>query len=437
MTNSAEDRLRRGYRVVRLITAGSEAPWAGALISGPTGETVLAVDAALLGPEWTGWDAASSGHVLTPVDVLRRTDGHDVLLPVCTERVEEFLTRRASGGSDLTPGEGVTLAVSLMRGLGELPGLADDVRGEWWLTEAGRPVLATDRGAMSLESHTFVLLDRIATDVPMLADALRDAPDAVTDPRRRSRELGRREEMLFAAADPLPLATTTFGPRRARHRLPMATEPDAEPLEPAESPWPLTLSRHLDADWADLVSRTTTGVWRAMRTRRSGGRRPWLVAGGVAGAILVGGLVWPAGAGGPATAGADSAIASPESSAAADPASSPTSTPTGMDASATSPSAEEAVDLISITGTLLTARIDCAGDPTCLEAVIEAGAGRFPPGVVDLAPDERSLTLLDEFGGVAVARVDAVASAITSQLVVIVQDDDRWLLRDVYDVAEQ
>ena len=47
------------------------------------------------------------------------------------------------------------------------------------------------------------------------------------------------------------------------------------------------------------------------------------------------------------------------------------------------------------------------------------------------------MTLLDEFGGAAVLRVEASASPASPQLVVIVRTGDRWLLRDVYDVPEQ
>ena len=46
------------------------------------------------------------------------------------------------------------------------------------------------------------------------------------------------------------------------------------------------------------------------------------------------------------------------------------------------------------------------------------------------------MTLLDEFGGAAVLRVEAAGGA-PPQLVVIVRADGRWLLRDVYDVAQQ
>jgi hypothetical protein len=57
--------------------------------------------------------------------------------------------------------------------------------------------------------------------------------------------------------------------------------------------------------------------------------------------------------------------------------------------------------------------------------------------VIDLAPDRRTATLLDDFGGAAVVRVDAAGGEHPPQLVVLVQSEGRWLLRDVYAVAEQ
>ena len=85
-----------------------------------SGERRVLVDAKVLGREWKGWDAPPHGHVLAPIDVVWRSDGHDVALPVCTERVTDLLARRAATGPPLMPGEAVTLAVSVLRGFAEL-----------------------------------------------------------------------------------------------------------------------------------------------------------------------------------------------------------------------------------------------------------------------------------------------------------------------------
>ena len=157
--------------------------------------------------------------------------------------------------------------------------------------------------------------------------------------------------------------------------------------------------------------------------------RPWLVAGGLAGVVLTGGLMWPTGGGGPATAEV--------------PAGSPAATTPSPASASSEPVVDPPVeggteaDLGVIAAELLSARTTCAGDQACLEQVLETVDASFPDGVVDLTAAERTVTLLDEFGGAAVLRVEASASAASPQLVVIVRTDDRWLLRDVYDVPEQ
>ena len=59
----------------------------------------------------------------------------------------------------------------------------------------------------------------------------------------------------------------------------------------------------------------------------------------------------------------------------------------------------------------------------------------FGAGVIDLDAAHRTITLLDDFGGVAVLRVDGQQAPTTAQLVVIVESDGRWRMRDVHDVA--
>ena len=423
--------------MIRLMAGGADSPWPGALVCGPTGETSIAVDADSLGFDWTGWAAEPSGHLLGPVDILRRADGHDVLLPVCTERLEEFLARRA-GGAQLTAGECVTVAVSLLRATAELTAAESRVSGTWWLTEAGKPVLATETGQAPHEGQTAEHLRHLAEQAPVLAAALLDAAAVVAEPRHRTRELERAEAAIFAVADPLALATTTFGPKLARDRSIADARPGPVDAEPAPPSWVVSLSRHVDADWADLVSRTTTGVWRALRAPRTGRRRPWLLAGGIAGVVLVGGLMWPTGGAGPATA---EVPVGPTATPTPSPASAPagqSGTRTGPgEKTASDPPVDASTDLAAITADLLTARSACGQEESCLGKVQESGGARFPSGVVDLPADERTVALLDEFGGAAVLRAEASGSDATPQLVVIVRTDERWLLRDVYDVPKQ
>lgn len=427
--------------MIRLMAGGADSPWPGALVCGPMGETSIAVDAEALGRDWTGWAAEPSGHVLGPVDILRRADGHDVLMPVCTERLEEFLTRRA-GGSELSAGEVVTVAVSLLRATVELWATEARVCGAWWLTESGRPVFATETAGAPHDEQTAAHLQHLAGEAAGLGAALRDAAAAVVDPRRRVRALERAEATIFAFAEPLALATTTFGPKRARDRSITDGRADADDAEPPPPSWAVSLSRHLDAEWADMVARTTTGVWRALRAPRSGRRRPWLLAGGLAAVVLVGGLMWPTGGAGPATAevpvGQTVTPTPSPASAPTDPAESANDAgaPT-TDETHTAPSLDAPTDLAVITAELLSVRSACEDEESCLEKVQESTDARFPPGVVDLPAGERSVTVLDEFGGAAVLRAEASHSDDPPQLVVIVRTEARWLLRDVYDVPKQ
>ena len=431
MTDAAEARLQRGYRVVRQLAGDADSPWPGTLIRLPSGETAVAVDAELLGDGWHGWTADPAGHVLAPVDILRRPDGHDVLLPVCTERVTDFLERR--GGLDLSPGEGVTLSVSLLRGVAELPG-EDDMCGAWWLTEAGRPVFATDLPGAGVRAATADLLRLIALGVPPLGEVLIGAVEALTD-GRRGRALERAEADLFVVAEPAALATTTFGPRPVRNRPALDSGPPALGSPTEREPWALVVARSFDAEWADVVSRATTGVWRALRTPRAGRRRPWLVAGGLAGAILVGGLFWPSDPTGSATAETSTATTAPSSTPG--PTAEPEGVPdSGADGSGASADATPP-DLVSVTGALLTARRACEGDATCLAGIMETPGSQFPAGAADLPEPERTVILLDDFGGAAVLRVDPVVGKGAPQLVMVVQVDGRWLLREIHAIAQQ
>ena len=79
------------------------------------------------------------------------------------------------------------------------------------------------------------------------------------------------------------------------------------------------------------------------------------------------------------------------------------------------------------------ARTACAGDAACLAEWSSTRRRHSTPGAIDLEPSQRTTSLLDDFGGVAVLRVDAVdggdgGSARRRSCC----DDDRWLLRDVH-----
>lgn len=79
---------------------------------------------------WPGWALAGAEHVVAPLDIVLRPDGHDVLLPWCVRSVSSQLALRSAGEAEgVTRGEAVTLAVSILRGAVELmPGDAGKPR---------------------------------------------------------------------------------------------------------------------------------------------------------------------------------------------------------------------------------------------------------------------------------------------------------------------
>ena len=432
--------LGGAYRPIRAVRARVDGPWPGVLAHTSAGEAVVLVDADALGAQWRGWDAAADGHMLAPVDVARRSDGHDAVLPVCAERLDEFVRRR-SARMPLSAGEAVTLGVSVLRGCAQIAA-APDSTGDWWLDDTGRPVLATDASTERAFDTAAAVLEQVTVDPPVertWATALR----AVTAERVSVRELEAAEEALFAVATPEPLATVSLSPRGAAEIAPRvdasASGYGAHEIGDAPRP-PLwqSLVAGMDNDLAETLSRATTAVWRRLRraetTKRASSRRaPWLVGGAVAVAVLAGGALWPT-ASGVATEEPADAVTAPA----------PTTTGEGAGASPTpvrSPDGATAggsgvTDLAQVAAGLLDSRIACDGAPDCLATVV-ADSTPLPEGAIDLPAGELSLTLLDDFGDIAVLRLDAADGARPSQMVVILKRDGKWLLRDVSDVAQQ
>ncbi len=424
MTFAADERLLAPYRPVRRVSAGDDAPWAGLLVRLASGESRILVDAVTFDHDWPGWKAPPDGHLLAPLDVIRRSEGHDVMLPVCAERVEDFLTRRKATRVPLSVGETVTLGVSLVRGFAAGDAIGR-MTGEWWLTDAGCPMLAAGASDRDVAAHTGDLLRALAADSPC-ASALDIAADAVGAPRLSVHDLREAEDALFAVAAAEPLVTAPTGPRTARELVAMDRTPVGALDDGVRSvTWVDVVARQVDSDLADAVSRATTGLWRRFRTGPRGPRRPWLVATGAAGVVLAAGLLWPTGAGGPATA--DVVV-----EGGAVPTGTLTPSPTSDAVETIDESSALPADLVSVTDRLLTARLACEGHAGCLADVIVDPAASLPAGVIDLDGSQRVTTLLDDFGGVAVLRVDALEGTHEGQLVVIMLQEDRWLLRDIH-----
>jgi len=436
-----DDRLMTAYRPLRRVAGGDESPWPGTLVRAASGDTRVLVESRQFDAGWPGWTADPDGHVLGALDLVRRADGHDVVVPVCVERADAFVRRRQASGAPLSSGETVTLAVSIVRGFAELATARAPTSGRWWVTDAGRPLFACGAGGDAMALACAELLRSL--EAPAAAGVLDEAVRAVLAERPSRHELDALEQRLFALARPEPLALTVFGPRRARtvaadapvdaaspRRRSAVAESDGEPRGLIAS-----IARHIDADFGDALSRVATDVWRRLRSARSGDRRkPWLLAGGLAVAIVTAGFVWPVGADEGVTA------ASPATSAPSGPTveATPDEAPSEAAAEATERAEDAAVppsdDLVTVADELLTARVECGGDADCLATVAEDPSSTFPAGVVDMPRDARAISVVDEFGGVSVLRVEPMGAASGEQLVVLVRAGEKWLIRDVYDV---
>jgi hypothetical protein len=420
--------LRTPFREIRAVREREDGPWRGVLVRVEPGGVGVLVDAEDIGSDWLGWDATAGGHVLCPIDVVRRDGGHDVLLPVCAERLEDFVRRR-SARSALLAGEAVTLGVSILRGCTQIAG-RPDATGDWWLDDSGRPILATDTTSQRAFDAAVALLTAAAVD-PLVREAWDAAIQALSATRVSVREITGAEEMLFQSAAPEPLSTVSLHPRTAVE-VAVGGRSSAESVESAP-PRPLwrSLMGSVDADLADAVSRATTAIWRRLRRPKPARRAPWVVGGGVAAAVLAGGALWPA-AGGAVSA----------ESSESRPTTNPTTVPDSAaipaaPAPTVAPAAAEGEDFAAVAGRLLDSRTACEGDVQCLSAVVTDPAKPLTSGTIDLPADRRALTLLDDFGDMAVLRADPKDGASPGQLIVLVRRDEKWLLRDVHDVAQQ
>jgi hypothetical protein len=459
--NEEAKAMDAGHHAMRRVASG-ESPWPGMLAQDGDGELRLLVDAAVYG-DAAGWDADPAGHILSPLDVVRRADGHDVVLPACTERVDAFLARRRDRRVPLTRGERVTIAVSLVRGLCEAHRTAPDAPGSWWLTSDGRPVLAldggTDRDAAPVVTARLLAMLAAGAEAGLEAILARAAARA-EQPRVLVREADELEADLFGCAVPEPLATAGAG--ADDRALPPARSVDVvEPAEPHGHAvgWLGRLAPHVDADLADAASQVLTSVWRRARggdgsrqegSRHRGRRGPLLIAGAVAVAVVCVGLAWPGGDAGSAGARLDAPAprktaspvraTAPAGSALLPKAGETTPGPSPSRTHAAESAAEQPEAIVRAVDELLTAHTRCGNDESCLDAVQEDPRRRFVEGAAFLPVAQRRIVPLDSFGGAAVVRVESrnapAAEAAGAQLVVVIRDGDRWLLRDVYAARE-
>lgn len=312
--------LTDAYRTIRMLDA-AEGPVPGVLARADGGPVVL-VDAGAL-TDWAGW-SLTGAHVLAPIDVARRADGHDVVLPWCPHRLAEELRGPWRGGAALSGGQVVTLAVSLLRGVEEtrrgLRGDATGPSGAWWADDAGRPVFAPrppggeegdDARGDTASASAERLLRQVAeaTSDRALRRPLERVLGLLEEPRGIARHGAEIEAALFEACAPQPLsfggelsddaldadAQSSPGERAAsapttRRALRGSEMRERLPLDPRALTEAVWNGRVIEA-CSDAVHRVREHTARFLSARRA----PYLIAAVAAGVVVTAGLMWPTG----------------------------------------------------------------------------------------------------------------------------------------------
>lgn len=463
-TDAATDRaslVPGAHRLIRAID-GKEGPFAGTLITYDEGVAVC-VDVERL-THWSGWAFSDADHICGVLDIRRRADGHDALLPWCTQRVEAFLGRRRASESPLTPGELGTLVVSLLRGVRELGSDADAV-GDWWLTGDGRPLFVHGEGGTA-RALTAALINNLTHQQPDRATLriLEEMTTALRQPRHPAEDDRRWEEQLFARAAPRALRLDVFAPERVSDIAPrlVAIDATARPVDgirrrqrardrtrdngvatrTRERLSALAAGAHQAA--VRLFSRaarqddsTTRPVDTAKQTPKMTRGRSLLLAGSLGAVVLLVGLLWPSDSGNdPAEASQKEATSETPNDVATAPA--PTPTPTE---SASSPAKGGAA--LDAVPALLDGIAVCvtAAAGQCPSAVAD-GADTPSDGAATQGSSASTATLVDDYGDVAVIRltptvVEGSDAERAEQMMVLERRNEIWLVRDVYDVANQ
>ena len=440
--------LPEAHRVIRPVDAG-ESAFVGVLVADGDGVRVR-VDVETVGAAlWRYGDAA---HVAGVRDLVRRSDGHDALLPWCAERVATFLARREGAGASLSPGEAVTLVASMLRGIEECGGEA--LVGVWWLADDARPLFVAGEGdAVIGATRTLVGQVRGVIADRALDRALAEIERMPDDHRVIRQRLAVWETNLTAHAAPRALQRDVFAPEPVTG-IPLHRAHVAVPLDERAEAGVRGLIRRA----ADAVGRHAGAVGaigrRLMPARgeraprqhnrhdvsprpgRAPRRRMVILAAGAGVIVLAAGLMWPQE---PEPSQADEVLqtstAQPADETAAEESPRPVdatgaAAPPAGDTKGAPPDGTEAVAT-----TLVSALASCRseGDTTCAVAVAP-GAGERVLAALMADVSTPDITPVEDYGDVAVVRLDANG---VRQMLVLVRQNDSWLVRDVYDVADQ
>lgn len=412
------------------------------------------------------WAFAGAEHVVGVRDVVRRADGHDAVLPWCADRVEVFLGRRAAAEAPLSAGETVTLVGSMLRGVVEV---ADrSVSGRWWLTDEACPIFAPGEGAGCAEEAVAIVARlRESSSDRAMDRLLGEIAGAAGDWRVVVRSAERWESELTELAAPRPLSREEFASASV---VTIETHRSRQPVDVGATGEQPGAARQVWARIADLAVGAGRRVIELLPRRRKvwlrlGGQKAAhgakvrrgrvLLAGAAAAAVvLAGGLMWP-------PSDSDSAATEHPIGATADQRSSeggsrPTASPGASPGAVATPEADGSPPGAASTPdpsptpdalkdgsaqqravALLEDVADCeeAGDAVCEDAVVD-GSGALVQKRLTGTDVKRPVTAVEDYGDVSVLRLGPSGDR-GEQMLVLVRQKDRWLVRDVYDVADQ
>ncbi|BDZ38176.1 hypothetical protein [Microbacterium suwonense] len=447
---AAAELVPGAHRTIRRLER-SDSPYAGVLIADGDRQRVRVdasdVDAVL-------WDLAGAQHVAGVRDIVREAGGQAAVLPWCVEPVEVFLARRAAAQRPLSVGEAVTLVGSLLRGIAEMGGRS--VGGRWWLDDSCRPLFVPGDGP-SCGQAAITILERLRQDGTdrALERVLARICAGAEDHRVVQRSMDGWERELTDLAAPRALERDVHAPERVRtiplHRSRL---PQVEPDGRREH---RSMRERLVRLWASALERVRPlNPRRISATDRSGeatdARRPrgrmLLVGVAAASAVLIVGLLWPGGgddAVSPRAVAADDGTATAATGEPEDAAQEEaereqrrdSASPDSSDEPDASRPVRDEGDVTDAAVRLLTRIDDCRNeeDTACAEAAVPGGGAVIQERLGQDA-SERDATLIEDYGDVAVIRLAAGAET-GEQMLVIVRTDAGWLVRDVYDVADQ
>lgn len=366
------------------------------------------------------WENADAMHVFGARDVLRTRRGILPLVEPCVTRLSEWMGEHA-----VASGEVVTIALSVLRGLGEIGVQHIEITGQWWLTRDARPVFVVGEGEAVPVTVQRVLEDCVTAlnDRAMQRLCARIAGE-MGDPLAALSKLSAWEAELLELAAPRALrlgdhraivpdvggTAVTFDalalgavkqsetPQlRRRVRDHQRYQARARPISRAGGAIQSSL-----APLRGLLSDASRLILARLKVKRP---HPVAIAGATAVAVLGVGLFWPTG---PSEAEATKTAAT----------AAPMQITLEQEVPLASGPAQEEPSMHPLQ--------ESSGEAGMPLALLEELAG-VPAG-------EYSFEIVEQYGHVMVGRLMTAAAGL---IVVLEREDENWLLRDAYAVAEQ